>query len=126
MREEHLVAAYTLAVSSIPTEDLFEEETYRNVFPDVVFSSIEREFIGSEATHLRGNESYDWISVGADVDFYSNNFSGARQGRVVSIDYRPDDLVTNAIVQHSSGRQYMVSFHEMCQPSPQRRRRMTT
>lgn len=123
MREEHLVAAYTLAVSSIPTDLLFEEETYRNVFPDVVFSSIEREFISSEATHLRGNESYDWIGVGVDVDFYSRNFLGARQGRIVSIDYRPDDLVTNVIVQHSSGQQYMVGFHDLAQPIPHRRRR---
>jgi len=91
MTEEHLALAYSLALSAIPTDELFSESTFAQQFPGRSFSFVERELISAEATVIRGNESYDWIDVGATVDFWLDGLSGRQTGVVQAIEVEKMD-----------------------------------
>ncbi len=80
MKEEHLAAAHSLAASDIPSEDLFEESSFASKFPDQTFTKMEREWIAAEAWAMRGNEHYDWLSVGLLVGFYTIETTGRQLG----------------------------------------------
>jgi hypothetical protein len=119
MKQEHLVAAYRLAVSEVPTEQLFEDQTFRTVFPDISFSRSELEIIGSEATCLRGDESYDWLTIGAQVYFQSNLRTGEiLSGVVSSINFEIDAGTQRAtiLVGESPTRQHRVNIHSIYHP----------
>lgn len=118
MKQEHLVAAYKLAVSEVPTEQLFEEQTFRTVLPDISFSKSELEIIGSEASALRGDESYDWLTTNAQVYFQSNRPSAILQGIVSSIDFEIDECAYFAtiLVGDSPTTQYRVNINRIYHP----------
>jgi hypothetical protein len=118
MKQEHLVAAYRLAVSEVPTEQLFEDQTFRTLFPDLSFSRSELEIIGSEATCLRGDESYDWLTISAQVYFQSNRPGAILQGVVSSIDFEIDEgaYFATILVGESPTRQHRVNINRIYHP----------
>lgn len=98
MKEEHLTLAYELALSDIPTENLCDEATFAAKAPNSIFSLLEREMIGAEATSIRGNETYDWIEPGIRVEFWTEDRYARMIGIVQSLSSRQVDGAVVGIV----------------------------
>lgn len=119
MTEEQLALAYSLALSAFPTDQLCSESTFTQQFPGQTFGFVERELIGAEATVIRGNESYDWIDIGATVDFWLDGFSGRQTGVVQAIEVEKNDDWTAfyaMVLRNGTRRTVRVDFQSCRNP----------
>jgi hypothetical protein len=115
MKDEHLTLAYELALSDVPTDHLCDEATFTSKAPNHKLSLLEREMIGSEASVIRGDETWDWVEPGTRVEFWTNDRYNRRPGIVQRIEPRiTDGYLTVFLYIRVPGGSIVETYLENC------------